>query len=455
MKKLSACIFLFIISFCFILTGCSGANIGMPENYLQVTSNGGFVVSVGNTLYFSNAYKSYSNLTEASDNDGDKVAQHSLKRVGVNSNDQKTLVENEEGKVEYANLVNKIAGYETSNIFVVGEYLYFTSPNIHKNDSKEAEDYNTYEFELSSLFKIKLDGSGLKEIYTTETSNAKFYLVGGEQKSILVFDDSKIMQLKCYENANSLTTLAEKVTSTIFPNNQGEELTNVYYTIAREEDDNFTGNIVKVLNVSTGEISDVSGYSKNGETITLISYDNNRLFYLRKGLPNQDDALYSNDFSNGYASEIRHKYTIDGFENGSDLLVVSNQEYDVNVFVFEYNNNIFMQDLSSTVDTTAVKLTTETSEIAFVSGTYVYYTTEAGIFRVSVLTKNTQQVSDKVANADAVDFDGRYVYFYASVDGSTSGSYYLHRADVEAANNNLVNVECISELLEEDIVEEE
>ena len=40
---------------------------------------------------------------------------------------------NENNNKTYQNVLNKVAGYETSNMYVANDYLYFTSPNIHKN----------------------------------------------------------------------------------------------------------------------------------------------------------------------------------------------------------------------------------------------------------------------------------------------------------------------------------
>lgn len=455
MKKFASLLFIMIIACCFVFTGCSGATVSMPQNYDNVYSNGGFVVGVGDYLYFANAYRSYSKLTDASDNDGDSVAQHSIKRVGVANDSQKSLVLDDEDNIKFENMLNKIAGYETSNMFVVGEYLYFTSPNIHKNDSKDKDNYGKYEFELSSLFRIKLDGSGLKEIYTTETSSAKFYLTGGDEQSLLVYDDSKILKLNCSKNETKMTEIVDEVTSVAFPYDWQLDVEKIYYTVDREEDDDYTGNILKVLDLESGESQAVQGYSNNKETITLVSYTGSRLFYTRTGLTKE--ALYSNDFSNGFASESEHKYEISSMNNTATLILISNiEDHDVNCFVFEYNNNIYSQDLGKKGDTYATKLTDLTdAEIAFVDGTYVYYTSASGIYRVSVVTKDIQQVADMTTiNTDRLDFDGRYVYFYAKVDGAESETEYLHRADTFACDNGLIKSECIAELLEDDIVDE-
>ncbi|MDY2695539.1 MAG: hypothetical protein SOV27_00030, partial [Eubacteriales bacterium] len=432
MKKFTFAVLTILVSFCFILSGCSKAPLTMPEDCTVVYSNGGFVVGVDNYLYFGNAYKAYSDLKEKSDNEGSGVKDKALNlnRVELNNVDQKSLKLDEDEKANYENVISKIAGYDTSNMFVVGENLYFTSPNVHKNASKDKDKYNTYEFNLNTLFKIKLDGSGLKEIYTTEKDGSKFCLTGGEKPTLLIYDNEKIMQVKCYEGATKIETLAEKVKSTVFPYENGVDFVDVYFTADREEDDQLTGDLVKKLNIKTGEITDVNNMAGNKETITLISYNGERLFYTRTGGAENRKGLFSNDFSTG-SSEQKQRYDTSSFSATSKIYLIKANDYlSEDVFVFEYSNKIYIQKISSNHDAASKQITTEKSTIAFVDGTYVYYTTENGIYRVSVLGDNiVTQISDnKDFQSGALDFDGRYVYFYAKAKNDTTSTKYLYRA---------------------------
>ena len=42
-----------------------------------------------------------------------------------------------------------------------------------------------------------------------------------------------------------------------------------------------TGNILKSLNLKTEEVKEYTNYIKRGETLTLIAYDHNVLFYTK------------------------------------------------------------------------------------------------------------------------------------------------------------------------------
>lgn len=459
MKKFTFAVLTILVSFCFILSGCSKAPLTMPQNCNVVYSNGGFVVGVDNYLYFGNAYKAYSDLKEKSDNEveGVKDKALNLNRVELNNDAQKSLKLDEDEKANYENVISKIAGYDTSNMFVVGENLYFTSPNVHKNASKDKDKYNTYEFNLNTLFKIKLDGSGLKEIYTTEKDGSKFCLTGGEKPTLLIYDNEKIMQVKCYEGATKTETLAEKVKSTVFPYENGVDFVDVYFTADREEDDQLTGDLVKKLNIKTCEITAVNNMAAYKETITLISYNGERLFYTRTGGAENRKGLFSNDFSTG-SSEQKQRYDTSSFSATSKIYLIKAEEYlTEDIFVFEYNNKIYIQKVSADNDAASKQITTDKSTIAFVDGTYVYYTTENGIYRVSVLGDNTvTQISDnKDFQSGALDFDGRYVYFYAKAENDTTSTKYLYRADISTAEAGSIKTECIAELLKADTEQEE
>lgn len=459
MKKFTFAVLTILVSFCFILSGCSKAPLTMPGDCTVVYSNGGYVVGVDNYLYFGNAYKAYSDLKEKSDNEGSGVKDKALNlnRVELNDDAQKSLKLDEDEKANYENVISKIAGYDTSNMFVVGENLYFTSPNVHKNASKDKDKYNTYEFNLNTLFKIKLDGSGLKEIYTTEKDGSKFCLTGGEKPTLLIYDNEKIMQVKCYEGSTKTETLAEKVKSTVFPYENGVDFVDVYFTADREEDDQLTGDLVKKLNIKTGEITAVNNMAAYKETITLISYNGERLFYTRTGGAEDRKGLFSNDFSTG-SSEQKQRYDTSSFSATSKIYLIKANEYlTEDVFVFEYSNKIYIQKISSNHDAASKQITTEKSTIAFVDGTYVYYTTENGIYRVSVLGDNTvTQISDnKDFQSGALDFDGRYVYFYAKAENDTTSTKYLYRADTFTAEAGSIKTECIAELLKADTEQEE
>lgn len=450
MKKFTTLLFMLLISFCFVLSGCGGANLKLPQELSRVYSNGGFVVSAGNYMYFANAYKDNTTLTDGSQNKGSSVAQYSLKRIELNTeNKWFNIVKDEEENINYENVVNKIAGYQVSNMFVVNEYLYFTTPNVHKNDQ------NNYELNLSTLFRIKLNGSDMKELYTTKAPTAEIYLAStSEGKKILIYDDEKIGEINVGAKETGVNFFVENVKSVVFPKQEEQEVTYVYYTSDREDKDVFSGNILNKVNVVSGDTEEVAKVA--GQTIKLIAQDYDRLFYIITKSNNESLGLFSNDVAD-FDSQTLHLTATEGIVDGGDLLYIkcTDNDYDFeDCFVFMYKDNLYLQLLSSTFDSQAIKLTEETTTIQFASGSYVYYSTTSGIYRYSVLSKQEQPISNKTnINGTTMDFDGRWVYFFAKGDNQETETEYLYRADTQSAEDMVT--ELIGELLEEDIVEED
>ena len=277
MKKFTALILLLIVCVGFMLTGCS-AELTMPDDHTNVVSNGGFVVGAGNYMYFANAYNSYTNLTTRSDNQGN-VNQYSLNRQLLDrethpNSEWFKLSDDEDAAVEI--VANKIAAYEKSNMYVVNEYLYFTTPNVHKNN------VNNYEFNLASLFRIKLDGSDLKELYISESSDSKFYLTGNDKQQLLIYDDNTLKYIDVYKNDTSVKKLLNEnvsVDSVVFPKQDGKELAYLYFTTNRDESSSFSGNHLNKVSIETGEVTLINNFNSADETVTLFDYQNGRLFY--------------------------------------------------------------------------------------------------------------------------------------------------------------------------------
>ena len=445
MKKFTTIILMLLVCACFMFGGCT-SNVGMPENYDMVVSNGGFVVGAGNYMYFGNAYKSYSELTDG-DNNGN-VNQYSLNRLELDrqthpNSEWFKLQKNEEESYDFKKVADKISAYQTSNLYVVNEYLYFTSPNVHKNK------LNEHEYNLSSMFRIRLDGTGLKELFTTESSDAKFYLTGGENKQLIVFDSKTIYSMNVSKNETRLKKLTNDidVEGLVFPTCE-QELTNIYFTTGKTT--GFSGNQLYKLNLVTGEASQIKNIISSNETLTILAYEYGTLFY-SKSLRNK---IYSNDFSGDYPTQNEKEHlAYDSNNTITNLTYVKCEDEENNCFAFIYNNKLYVQMMSSNNISQAVKLSDKDAKIQMVNNGSIYYSSSDGIYKISVKEKVEKQISNlENFNAQAVDFDGRYIYFYAKEPNITSNTEYLYRADTYV---DYVSVECIALLLEEDVATDE
>ena len=442
MKKIISILAVLVLSVCFIFTGCSKP-LDLPKG--DVSSNGGSVVSIGNYVYYSNTFVDYTTLVSG-DNTEKTTKHNAIYRVKTDDYGYVSL--DDDGKIENIEKVySKMAGFNNSNMFIVDEYLYFTSPNVHK-EQKTGND----RFDLTTLFRIKLDGTGLKEILTTKTTQGKFFLVTEETPYLLIFDDNKISKLEIKDKVGSAEVLVDDVLDTIFPEKYGI-INEVYYTtdISEEEKNaGLSGNYLNKLNLATGQTTQLGKPAT--QTITLVAYENGTLYY--KLLDNNGDSLYYGDTLKSGFGANQTKYTLVGETDGEDS---------VSQFVPINENNVVykaesMLFLSTKLDTTTASyqvLVSEDAYIEYVEGDYVYYSTENGLYRISYKDKTVQTLAEqKNIKQGSCDIDGEYIYFYAKLDTNTTENYYAFRANIKTAELGRPKFECIATVLEEDLTGE-
>lgn len=447
MKKFGTLIGALLLCVCFLFAGCS-TPLEMPTG--EVKSNGGNSVVVGDYLYFANTFVTTSSLTTGANDEG-KVGNNAIYRIKTNSDGKVETDENEAAKIE--KVMSKIAGFETSNMFAKGDYLYFTSPNAHKSSKEEEQGKDR--FDLTTLFRCKLDGTGLKEIMTTQTSAGKFYLAKqGEKDVLFVFDDNKIQTIEIANKLGKKQVLVEDVVDVVFPQEFGATLTELFYTAALTEEDGtnegITGNKLYRYNIAEDKSTLVR--QKNAEQITLVAYDTNRLYYTRTN--GSIVAYFSNSLKGNFeVDEVQHTY-VDSADVTEFYAFGTDEEGNILPVIYVYKSKLLIQPYGENYQVMAEGAVT----VEFISGEYVYYTTDTGIYRKSYFnpTAEAVQITDqKNIKAGAADFDGRFIYFYAQTDENlnSTGNYYMYRANTKSAELGRMKTECIADVLSEDLAE--
>ncbi len=420
MKKIATFLSLILMAFVFVLSGCSQSIglVGMPSPDAVITGNGGFVVQKGDYIYFANALTNYSNIGTSISNEEGEVIEYGLYRVKVSDANNKTINYSADGyATNVEQVVSKVVGFENSGFYIVDDYLYFASPNMHKTSS------NQNRYDLISIFRVKLDGTDLKELYTTNdytngdwtilTINNSNYLITIEGKEIIRHDinENGILNKKILVNDSSKAFLADE--------NKEPLDEYIFYTSALSQtdiDNGITGNCLKRVEIATGKIHDEQ--IPVGTTITLIKYSYGKLFYTRK-TPIEDayyfvkSGLTSADLRLTWWTDITE---LNYLENGPVAYI-----YDSKI-VFQHINSFDYDVLVETPGTSP--------KIILTSGDYVFYSNSEGIFRVSY--KDKTSISICTGTFEKYDFDGRFIYTYAKAEGGTTETKYLQRIDTFA-----------------------
>ena len=191
--KLMICLMLCVMSIC--LVACDNRsdkdkNFNYPQSSGEVSSNGGLAVRKGNCLYFVNGYQNVDDMVEQN-------ASYVLGSLMIAELDEKGNVITDENNImknDYVTtMTDKLCGFEATNLFIGGDYLYFTSP-CQENESEKDPDTKEFPWakERVEFYRIKLDKTSKpEEIYQSTVSYSslefKYYYVNGNTY-ILVYE---------------------------------------------------------------------------------------------------------------------------------------------------------------------------------------------------------------------------------------------------------------------------
>lgn len=440
-----------------LFTGCSTNLKNSPTSTSNMNVVGDVLV-YEDYIYFANAFKEYSTI-ESNGNDVGKVETEALYRVKTTNGE---IEYDEQGCAQNVEqVVSKIVGSEHTFLYSIDEYIYFASPNAHKDiESKDKFEYSTY-------FKIKTDGTGLKELYTTKNEVSTQSVLNIENKYYLVFvDGTQLKKIELSSKNNKVETLAENFNQVVFAKTykqNGDRY--AYFTTNLEEekiDQGLSGVYLYKIDIITGEKNLINAQSWLNQEITPISVIDGNFYFTMKS---NNSLTYYYSYSSGSFS------TSTVISPAIDNITVSN------FTTLSVNNNSGTSQIYYifSVSTTNVKkvycfkgvskdyseencLINKDATILFTYGEYVYYSVaEEGIYRVSVKDKVPQTISDMTDfKTNNICFDGRYVYFYAKNADNTTGTYYLYRADTRNAElGNPCNVKLVGFLNEDDLPQQE
>lgn len=441
MKKFASIFAMMLLAVTCVLAGCGYTYVGPGIND-NVYGNGSYVVRKGDYVYYANGYLT----ADGSDNKTGNVDYAGLYRAKDNGG---TL---EDPKL----IVSKIVGFENSGIFIYGDKLYFATPSTRTDSTGELRD------DLITFYSAALDGSGLKDLYTTESfSSGKFgFTVVDGQASIIVFTGTDIIRIfengkneKLVEGATGFAMYSpENIYGNTFTPSAFES--SIYYTKARTEEQlgevGATGNVLYKTDLSSK--TETLIYMETGVTLSLEYAAGGRIFYTRNERGTTDTRFYSSsgtERGNFKSEEISHSA-------GTGNLVTKNGEnYGI---VYTANSKLYFRDFSGSA-ASIVTLVNASATIKFTKGSYVYYTFENKLYRIDTASVertpeelSTDSLTFKTDYADADDdyfyFTAQYAYSEEELENMTDEekaakdvNYYMYRVALKEIENKADGVE--------------
>lgn len=442
MKKKSLIIVLLLLCVTFVFASCSKPifNDG-PSSNDQVIGNGGMAVIKGEYLYFTNAFSSQEDVAVGGNKYDKEEPISAIYRTKLNNG---SISIDENGNPVGAEiLVKQIGGFEQTNLYIVGDYLYYVTPKT-LNDA----DKNTITG-LLSFNRIKLDGSDHKEVYSTNQTASEYSIAySGTTAYIFININNNITLVTCDKKIKT-STFAEGVSDIILPS--GELVSDfdktVFYTktVTINDDGQVNGNKImkKGLNDKDEQVALL-----NGQTFTLVANKNNRLYYT------VDSILYSNNFNGKltqYGYNSYSNYAILNDNNGVDKGVIATYSSS------DYNSIVLLND----VDVSPIKLIvdgmtdSQTYSIITTTNNDVIYYVDNKVYKKNIYD-NTSAISIgefnlTVDSSTYIDCDGERLFYFSQVEESNKTYYYLHVVNlVEDAKGQFIGV-----LHQDDILDEE
>ncbi len=444
MKKFTSSILvlcLIVVGFLFVGCGETDKEIiltGGPAYEENVYGNGGYAVSKGDYVYFTDAYLK---LSSASSDTKSTLISGDVSETGIYRARMTTgIIAEVETPVlsEVQLMVKKSVGTENCGLYIFKDKLYFGTPTTQSDSSG-------VRYDLITFYSCNLDGSNVKKLYQTESFNNGKYSMTMIDKNVylMVYTGNDIILVS--ENGDS-KKIATNVTGTILPtrtnvtnNDENPSSINcfIYYTKAKEKVDGLdNGNTLYKFDIKSGKVSTV--YEEDKISIDLLTLEGDRLFYTRNELIGSVSitSVYSNTLDGEFKiNEIKHL-------SDSSLSIVPLGIKDGNNLGFAYLNGADKIIIKNLNGTDGEIIDSDVTSIITARNGYIYYVKSSAIYRHSVT--NTTETAVKLSGSltiktDFYDIDEDYFYFFAE-DSTKTTKTSLYRVDLDSSDKTPVKM---------------
>lgn len=418
-----------VLSFTFV--GCDKRtkeekNFTYPSSSDRVYSNGGLAVRKGNYVYFVNGFQSIENQSDKEQTYS--VGSLMLMKLDSNGN----VVTDDDGLLRddyYITMSNKLCGYEATNLFICGEYLYFVCPSA-ENESGD----KVWAKERVTFNRIKLDKtSKVEEVYA---SNVKFdqleyeyyicdgkpYILAWEKGEAYYDGDGNNALVRVDINENEDSIISNDVQDVVFAENHDE----IFFT--KKDGKNYE---IKKYNISSDSLTDYTTFSKS---VDLIGVAGGRVFLTTAHDYGSSTDVLVSTISNQSAFVELYSYA------NTQTVSVSEDGY---CAVLVESNRMTLVSETGFVKVVVDEEATNVKVIGFVNGSVVYLATTSSnsvlkTVSYSNVLAGSEAVIETLATWDTISEDMQYFDISSDEDymyflKQTGSNYYLHR--IKLTNN--------------------
>ena len=435
-----------IFSLGFVLAGCS--TVGMIQNDSnELIYNGNAGVTIGDYLYYGNAYNEVSSLSDLSGLNDVKKSSF-LARINLENIDAK-------GQNFTPNGVEKVIkeeaiAQENQFMFAIGNYIYYLKPDIHRYTTDDGAEY---QFGYSVLCSVKLDGNSNREIYTYQGEVTEIEVVkNGDNYYVVAFAGDKLFATKLNNGNGSTKVLGEGVTSVAIPNTNNTSAAG--YTDEWNGKIYFTATIddvtsVKEIAVDADDADEATIIGDKNGTVSFVYRQNDLIFY----------TYTSGSTTRTYYNNVKD-LTGDYYQN--DIIMVDG-EHDFNsatisnVYVMQYgtshetviytaNSNVYYKNQTGSGRVTISDGTNDltTATVVAIDDRDAFVMSSTGIYEVDFASLTTAKgdvslnstktlITMTTIDTTLYGFDGEYIYFYAGLEALTDDEQELINDKKEAA----------------------
>lgn len=458
MKKFSnfvICLLLCVFASGLVGCGKNKCNGFSPATEEVVIGNGGMVVRKGEYVYFANGFQNVSSLTESQ---RDSAYTKGGLYVAKLENDE--FVRDEDGNLVSENLrqvSTKLAGYDATDLYVFGDYLYFVSPSTKQESGKLTE--SEWAKDRSVFYRVKLSNfDKVEELYQANVKHenlsyqyynkdGKTYLIVHEKGEDLNGDGNKDRLLRIDVQAkkkkDKVKVVASNVTSFVFgAGKEDNAFDRIYFVENADEKYNLyrynaaTNDKTTVIAASTTEI--VAKFVS--ENYVFITRTDGSTAYMQRA---ELGGKFSNMMPDTSEDAVGKLFLM---PNGADIMSVVGNTFQ---FYMAGNSTVspkFIKDADSdSVSTINV--------IGFANGSIVYYDNNNKLKMVSYSellagqTPTIQHIATVEFNADYIDINGGDLFYCTGEDAG-----YLFKIDLvnNTAEDGQAKGELVGIYLDED-----